>query len=146
MPLTVDDSRPVVNANDLVKRYGTIIAVDGITFAVRPGECFGFLGPNGAGKTTTMKMIYCVQEPTGGELRVLGMNVRTHARAIKARLGVVAQESTLDTALTVRENLVIFARYFEIPWDAARRRADELLAAAHGRAGAHAATRPADPR
>ncbi|MDQ7840872.1 MAG: ABC transporter ATP-binding protein [bacterium] len=116
-----------VQARALVKRYGDLAAVDGISFEVRPGECFGFLGPNGAGKTTTMKMIYCVLPPTSGDLRVLGMDVRTHPRAIKARLGVVTQDNTLDTALTVRENLVIFARYFDIPWRLAGQRADELL-------------------
>ncbi|MDR7482800.1 MAG: ABC transporter ATP-binding protein [Armatimonadota bacterium] len=118
----------VVQAEALTKRYGTLLAVDGITFAVRRGECFGFLGPNGAGKTTTMKMIYCVLPPTAGALHVLGRDVRADARAIKARLGVVAQENTLDSALTVRENLVVFGRYFDLPWAVARRRADELLA------------------
>ncbi len=121
------DSRAVVQATGLVKRYGAVTAVDGIAFAVRPGECFGFLGPNGAGKTTTMKMIYCVLPPTTGELSVLDMDVRTHARAIKARLGVVTQDNTLDSALTVRENLAIFARYYDLPWSLALRRADELL-------------------
>ncbi|MBM3470294.1 MAG: ABC transporter ATP-binding protein [Armatimonadetes bacterium] len=118
---------PTVAARALLKRFGDLAAVDGISFDVRPGECFGFLGPNGAGKTTTMKMVYCVLPPTSGDLRVLGMDVRTHPRAIKARLGVVTQDNTLDTALTVRENLVIFARYFDIPWGLARRRADDLL-------------------
>ncbi|MDI6771728.1 MAG: ABC transporter ATP-binding protein [bacterium] len=116
-----------VAARALLKRYGDLAAVDGVSFDVHPGECFGFLGPNGAGKTTTMKMIYCVLPPTSGELSVLGMDVRAHPRAIKARLGVVTQDNTLDTALTVRENLVIFARYFDIPWRLARQRADELL-------------------
>ncbi|MDR7522856.1 MAG: ABC transporter ATP-binding protein [Armatimonadota bacterium] len=118
---------PVIEARALCKQYGALAAVDGISFEVRPGECFGFLGPNGAGKTTTMKMIYCVLPPTAGDLRVLGMDVRTQPRAIKARLGVVTQENTLDTALSVRENLLIFARYFDIPWPEARRRADGLL-------------------
>ncbi len=118
---------PVVQATNLFKRYGEILAVDGISFAVRPGECFGFLGPNGAGKTTTMKMIHCVLPPTTGDLRVFRMDVRAHPRAIKARLGVVTQDNTLDSSLTVRENLVIFARYFELPWGVARQRADELL-------------------
>jgi lipooligosaccharide transport system ATP-binding protein len=118
---------PVVRARGLEKRYGTLVAVDRVTFEVRPGECFGFLGPNGAGKTTTMKMIYCVLEPSGGDLQVLGMDVRREARRIKARLGVVTQDNTLDSALSVRDNLVIFARYFDLPWGQARRRADELL-------------------
>ncbi len=123
----MDASHAVARAHALVKRYGALVAVDGISFEVRPGECFGFLGPNGAGKTTTMKMIYCVLHPAEGDLSVLGMDVRTHPRAIKARLGVVTQDNTLDTALSVRENLVIFARYFDIPWHVARRRAGDLL-------------------
>ncbi|MDR7419571.1 MAG: ABC transporter ATP-binding protein [Armatimonadota bacterium] len=117
----------VVAARGLEKRYGTLPAVRGITFDVRPGECFGFLGPNGAGKTTTMKMVYCVLQPTAGDLSVLGMDVRAHPRRIKARLGVVTQDNTLDTALSVRENLLIFARYFDLSWDVARQRADALL-------------------
>jgi lipooligosaccharide transport system ATP-binding protein len=123
-----DDPDAVVRAEDLTKRYGPLVAVDGVTFTVRRGQCFGFLGPNGAGKTTTMKMIYCALPPTAGRLQVLGRDVRTQARAIKARLGVVTQENTLDTALSVRENLVLFGRYFDLPWETARRRADELLA------------------
>ncbi len=125
-PVT-DAPLPVVQAQDLEKSYGALQAVDGVSFAVERGECFGFLGPNGAGKTTTMKMIYCVLLPTAGELRVLGLDVRLSPRQIKARLGVVTQDNTLDTALSVRENLLIFARYFDIPWKTARRRADELL-------------------
>ncbi len=120
-------ARPPVQAHGLTKRYNGITAVDGIAFQVRPGECFGFLGPNGAGKTTTMKMIYCVLPPTAGHLSVLDMDVRVHARTIKARLGVVTQDNTLDSALTVRENLVIFARYFDLPWRVARQRAETLL-------------------
>jgi len=118
---------PIVEASALCKSYGKIAAVDGITFTVHPGECFGFLGPNGAGKTTTMKMIYCVFPPTSGQLQVFGIDVRQRPRKIKARLGVVTQDNTLDSALTVRENLMIFARYFDLSWDIARRRADELL-------------------
>ncbi|MDR7456759.1 MAG: ABC transporter ATP-binding protein [Armatimonadota bacterium] len=126
-PTGVPAPVPVIRARGLEKRYGTLVAVDRVAFEVRPGECFGFLGPNGAGKTTTMKMIYCVLEPSAGELTVLGMDVRREARRIKARLGVVTQDNTLDSALSVRENLVIFGRYFDLPWTQARRRADELL-------------------
>jgi lipooligosaccharide transport system ATP-binding protein len=118
---------PVVLAESVSKRYGAVTAVDGVNFRVEPRECFGFLGPNGAGKTTTMKMIYCVLPPTAGHLAVLGMDVHSQARVIKARLGVVTQDNTLDSALTVRENLVIFARYFDLPWRVARRRAETLL-------------------
>jgi lipooligosaccharide transport system ATP-binding protein len=117
----------VVQASGLAKRYGSLVAVDGISFAVEPGECFGFLGPNGAGKTTTMKMIYCVLPLSSGDLRVFDMDVRSRPRAVKARLGVVTQDNTLDSALTVRENLMIFARYFDLSWPVARRRASELL-------------------
>jgi lipooligosaccharide transport system ATP-binding protein len=126
-PGGLDASGAVIQARGLEKRYADLVAVDGVSFAVRPGECFGFLGPNGAGKTTTMKMIYCVLRPTAGDLSVLGMDVQRDPRKIKARLGVVTQDNTLDTALSVRENLLIFARYFDLSWSAARRRADELL-------------------
>jgi lipooligosaccharide transport system ATP-binding protein len=118
----------VVEARDLTKRFGPITAVDRISFDVYAGECFGFLGPNGAGKTTTMKMIYCVARPTSGVLRVFGMDVRSHPRAIKRHLGVVHQATTLDEALTVRENLLVYARYYGLGWREARERADALLA------------------
>jgi len=115
---------PAVEARGLVKRYGDIHAVRGIDFAVRPGECFGFLGPNGAGKTSTMKAIYGLARVDGGELRVLGLDARTHRREIKARLGVVPQEQNLDGELSVRENLVMQAIYHGLPTDG---RIDELL-------------------
>jgi lipooligosaccharide transport system ATP-binding protein len=116
-----------VVARSLAKRYGTFEAVRGIDFQVALGECFGFLGPNGAGKTTTMKMISCSSPPSGGVLEVLGMPV-THPRQIKRRLGVVPQENNLDEEVSVIENLVIFARYFDIPPRVSRPRAAELLA------------------
>jgi lipooligosaccharide transport system ATP-binding protein len=94
---------------------------------VQAGRAFGFLGPNGAGKTSTMKMIACSSPITSGQLSVIGMDPRTQAREIKARLGVVPQIDNLDTELTVRENLEMYARYFDIPGDVARTRADELL-------------------
>ena len=118
---------PAVEARGLVKRYGEITAVRGIDFAVRPGECFGFLGPNGAGKTSTMKAIYGLANIDGGELRVLGLDARTHRREIKSRIGVVPQEQNLDGELTVRENLVMQAVYHGIRADG---RIDELLTSA----------------
>jgi lipooligosaccharide transport system ATP-binding protein len=119
----------LVHARGLVKRYANgFTAVDGVDFDVRPGKAFGFLGPNGAGKTSTMRMIACSSPVTEGELVVIGMDPRTQARQIKARLGVVPQIDNLDTELTVRENLEMYARYFDIPGDVARKRADELLA------------------
>ena len=117
----------LVHARNLTKRFGGFTAVDAIDFDVRPGRAFGFLGPNGAGKTSTMRMIACSSPVTDGELTVIGMDPRTQARQIKARLGVVPQIDNLDQELTVRENLEMYARYFDIPRDVARRRADELL-------------------
>jgi lipooligosaccharide transport system ATP-binding protein len=119
---------PLVLARNLRKTFASFTAVDGIDFEVRAGEAFGFLGPNGAGKTSTMKMIACASPVTSGELRVFGMDPRTDASAIKARLGVVPQSENLDLELTVRENLLMYARYFDIPTRVARQRAEELLA------------------
>ncbi len=116
--------RAAVEARELLKRYGEFTAVDGIEFEVRPRECFGFLGPNGAGKTTTMKMIYGLAAVDGGDLCVLGLDARTERRAIKARIGVVPQEGTLDNELDVRENLAVQALYHGLPSDG---RVDELL-------------------
>jgi lipooligosaccharide transport system ATP-binding protein len=118
----------IVIARGLSKRFGDFVAVKGIDFQVRPNECFGFLGPNGAGKTTTMKMISCSSPPTGGELSVLGMRAWDEGRSIKARMGVVPQENNLDEEVTVLQNLVIYARYFDIPRHVSRPRAEELLA------------------
>src|ERR687891_2186113 len=118
----------LVHARGLTKRYANgFTAVDGVDFDVRPGMAFGFLGPNGAGKTSTMRMIACSSPVTDGELSVIGMDPRTQAREIKARLGVVPQIDNLDTELTVRENLEMYARYFDIPGDVFRKRAQELL-------------------
>ena len=105
----------LIRAHDLTKRFGDFVAVDGIDFEVRRGEAFGFLGPNGAGKSSTMRMIGCVSPPSGGELSVLGMSPVTDGPAIRARLGVVPQEDTLDVELTVRENLLVYGRYFGLP-------------------------------
>ncbi|HEY1359361.1 MAG TPA: ABC transporter ATP-binding protein [Thermoleophilaceae bacterium] len=113
-----------VTARGLVKRYGGIVAVDGIDFEVRAGICFGFLGPNGAGKTTTMKMIYGLAQVDEGELSVLGLDARTERREVKARIGVVPQEQNLDRELTVRENLTVQALYYGVHADG---RIDELL-------------------
>jgi lipooligosaccharide transport system ATP-binding protein len=116
--------RGAVTARRLVKHYGDLVAVDGIDFDVRAGECFGFLGPNGAGKTTTMKMIYGLAAVDDGELSVLGLDVRRQRREVKARIGVVPQEQNLDRELTVRENLTIQALYHGLPADG---HIDELL-------------------
>jgi lipooligosaccharide transport system ATP-binding protein len=119
---------PVIEATGLTKRYGALAAVDGISFAVQGGECFGILGPNGAGKTTTVRMVYGFSPVTAGSLRVFGLDVTRDLPAIKARLGVCQQGNTLDPDLTVAENLLVYSRYFGIPRQAAERRAAELLA------------------
>lgn len=121
-----EDRPSAVLARALTKRYGDFEAVRGVDFVVAEGECFGFLGPNGAGKTTTMRMISCTSPPTGGELSVLGHPV-SGDRWIKARLGVVPQENNLDEEVTVVQNLVIYARYFDVPARVARARSNELL-------------------
>jgi lipooligosaccharide transport system ATP-binding protein len=118
---------PLVVARGLTKRFGELVAVDGIDFDVGRGESFGFLGPNGAGKTSTMRMIGCVSPVTEGTLRVLGMDPAMDGPLIRARLGVVPQQDSLDLELTVEENLVIYARYFDISYRDARERARELL-------------------
>jgi len=123
----VSDVEPLVLARGLVKRFGSFTAVDGIDVEVRPGEAFGFLGPNGAGKSSTMRMIGCVSAPTGGTLRVLGMDPVRDGPAIRARLGVCPQQDSLDMELTLLENLTVYARYFGIPRRVARERAVELL-------------------
>lgn len=103
-----------VEARGLVKSYGSFRAVDGVSFTVRDGECFGILGPNGAGKSTTIKMISCVSPPTAGELLVAGMDVRKKARQVKQILGIVPQDDNLDPDLSVRQNLLVYARYYGI--------------------------------
>lgn len=123
----LDTRRSTLVANGLKKSYGDFEAVKGLDFEVFPGECFGFLGPNGAGKTTTMRMIYGASIPTGGRLQVVGLDARGNERAIKRRIGVVPQENNLDDDLRVRENLLVYGRYFDMPKKAALRRADELL-------------------
>ncbi|MFN7982186.1 MAG: ABC transporter ATP-binding protein [Vicinamibacterales bacterium] len=117
----------LVQAQHLVKRFDSFTAVDGIDFTVRAGEAFGILGPNGAGKSSTMRMIACASPPSGGTLRIFDLDPRVHASAIKARLGVVPQTDNLDAELTVRENLLMYARYFDIAPALARQRTDELL-------------------
>ena len=117
----------LIRARGLTKRFGDFTAVDAIDFDVAPGESFGFLGPNGAGKTSTMRMIGCVSPITAGELSVLGLDPARDGPRIKARLGVVPQQDTLDMELTVRENLIIYGRYFDLSRKEAGRRADELL-------------------
>ena len=124
----VDGADHLVHARGLTKRFGAATAVDGIDVDVAPGEAFGFLGPNGAGKSSTMRMIGCTSPATSGTLRVLGMDPAADGPRIRARLGVVPQQDTLDTELTVFENLLVYGRYFDLPRALIRERASELLA------------------
>jgi lipooligosaccharide transport system ATP-binding protein len=124
---------PMVRARGLRKTYparrgdSAFTAVHGIDFDVRRGETFGFLGPNGAGKSSTMRMIGCVSPVSGGTLRILGLDASSHGADIRARLGSVPQDDALDNELTVRENLVVYGRFFGLARGVVRRRADELL-------------------
>jgi lipooligosaccharide transport system ATP-binding protein len=125
MPETPTTS--LIHARGLTKRFGEFTAVDAIDFDVARGESFGFLGPNGAGKTSTMRMIGCVSPISDGTLRVLDQDPRIDGPTIRARIGVVPQQDTLDTELTVRENLVLYGRYFGLSRAECARRAEELL-------------------
>ncbi len=124
---SVPESDALIHARSLTKRFDQMVAVDSIDFEVRRGEAFGFLGPNGAGKTSTMRMIGCTSPPSSGSLRVIGMDPVTQSSEIKARIGVVPQMDNLDIELTVRENLEMYARYFDVPRDIAGPRIDELI-------------------
>ncbi len=118
---------PAIEARGLVKRYGEMVAVGGIDFDVRQGECLGVLGPNGAGKTTTVRMVCCFTPITEGSVRVFGLDVARHPREVKALLGICPQEDNLDPDFTVEQNLLVYARYFNTPRASARERAGELL-------------------
>jgi lipooligosaccharide transport system ATP-binding protein len=123
----VGAEEPLIHARGLRKQFGALVAVDGIDFDVQPGEAFGFLGPNGAGKSSTMRMIGCVSPPSGGTLRILGLDPVRDGATIRGRIGVVPQADTLDNELSVRENVFVYARYFGLPRKVAREKTDELL-------------------
>jgi lipooligosaccharide transport system ATP-binding protein len=125
MPETPD--APLIHARSLTKRFGEFTAVNAVDFDVASGESFGFLGPNGAGKTSTMRMIACTSPVTEGTLRILGLDPATHGAEIRGRLGVVPQQDTLDTELSVLDNLVIYGRYFGMTRAEARERGRRLL-------------------
>jgi lipooligosaccharide transport system ATP-binding protein len=121
------ESEIIIEAKGLTKKYGELMAVNNIDFQVHKGECFGFLGPNGAGKTTTIKMLNCVLPIASGKLTVAGLDVTEDAREIKKMIGVAPQEDNLDPDFTVFHNLIVYARYFDIPKAEATKRAEELL-------------------
>lgn len=117
----------VIEAHGLTRRYGDLVAVDGLDFTVHQGECFGLLGPNGAGKTSTIRMICCTSPVTAGDLTVEGLDVKTSPRQVRNLLGVVPQEDNLDPDLTVLQNLLVYARYFDLAAMLAQERAWESL-------------------
>jgi lipooligosaccharide transport system ATP-binding protein len=117
----------LVEAENLTKKFGSLVAVDSIKFEIFKGESFGFLGPNGAGKTTTMKMIQAVSPLTEGKLTLAGIDVTAHGREIKGIVGVAPQDDNLDPDFTVFQNLIFYARYFDIPKEKAKTKAEELL-------------------
>jgi lipooligosaccharide transport system ATP-binding protein len=121
------DGQSLIVAAGLTKRFGSFVAVDAVDFTVHRGEAFGFLGPNGAGKSSTMRMIGCVAPVTAGSLSVLGMDPTVDGPQIRAKLGVVPQQDTLDLALTVRENLLVYGRYFGMSRARLRPKVAELL-------------------
>jgi lipooligosaccharide transport system ATP-binding protein len=118
---------PLIQAQNVVKRFGSFIAVDGISFSVDKGEFFGLLGPNGAGKTSAIRMTYGFSPLTSGQMHLFGLDIQTQWRQIRARLGICHQDNTLDPDLTVEQNLLIYARYFEMDKTWAKARAEELL-------------------
>ena len=120
-------SGTVISAENLAKTYGDVAAVDGISFTVQAGESFGLLGPNGAGKSTTMKMIGGVTRRSAGRLTIMGLDPDTHGPEVRAHLGVVPQQDNLDEELRVRDNLLVYGRYFGLPMSYLRPKADELL-------------------
>ena len=118
---------PVIEARELTKTYGDLRAVDTISFEVASGESFGLLGPNGAGKSTTMRMIGGTSLRTSGTLTVNGLDPEVHGPQVRANLGVVPQQDNLDTKLRARDNLIMYGRYFGLPYSYLRGKADELL-------------------
>ena len=119
--------KTAIHARNLTKRFDEFTAVNGISFDIAEGECFGFLGPNGAGKTSTMKMLSCVSPVSGGDLLVDGKDVRANQRSIKLALGIVSQSDSLDPDLSVLQNLLTYARYFNMSREFANQRAWEAL-------------------
>ena len=117
----------LVKAENVSKKFGDLVAVDSINFEILKGESFGFLGPNGAGKTTIMRMIQSVSPLTSGKLTLAGMDVTERNREIKALIWVAPQDDNLDPDFTVFQNLTVYARYYDIPKEKGKAKAEELL-------------------
>ena len=116
-----------INASNLSKHFGDIVAVDNINFSVHRGECFGLLGPNGAGKSSTIRMITCSSPLTSGQLIVNGLNVNDEQRSVKSHIGIVPQNDNLDPDLPVKQNLEVYARYYGLDKQLIRKRVEEQL-------------------
>jgi len=117
----------VLRVAGLRKSYGTNEVVRGLDFSIHRGECFGLLGPNGAGKTTTLRCCLGLIDPDSGTIELVGEPVPQAARAARVRVGVVPQMDNLDPDFTVTENLVIYGRYFGIPYATLATRIPKLL-------------------
>ena len=117
----------IITVQGLIKDYNGLRAVDRVGFSINQGECFGFIGPNGAGKTTILRIVCCYMQPTAGTVTVFGLDVTKHPSQIKARLGIMPQDNNLDPDLNVLENLVVYARYFDIQKKEGNSIARELL-------------------
>jgi ABC-2 type transport system ATP-binding protein len=126
--MTHAQEQAAIQAVDLVKRYGEVTALDGLSFTVRPGTVFGLLGPNGAGKSTTIKILTTLSTPTSGSATVAGIDVLTRPNDVRRAIGVVTQASGTDPQATGRENLLLVARVHGMRGRAAKERVDELLA------------------
>lgn len=127
MSAATPEAYSVIQVKDVVKKYQDKIAVNGISFEIKKGECFGLLGPNGAGKSTLMRLMYGSAQLTDGEMYILGLNIKKNEREVKSRIGVVPQDDGLDSDLNVQENLLMFANYFRIEKSIAYDRATTLI-------------------
>ena len=116
-----------ISAEHLVRRFGSVTAVDGVSFTVEPGEIFGFLGPNGSGKTTVIKMLTGLLPLTGGEANVLGIDVRKDPEGVRENIGYMSQNFSLYTDLTVTENLTFYGRVYGLPPERLRKRLHEIV-------------------
>ena len=127
----------IVVADNLVKKFGELTAVNGVSFEVRSGEVFGFLGPNGAGKTTTIDMLCTLLKPTSGNARVNGYDISHERNEVRESIGLVFQDPSLDDRLTARENLEFHAHVYHVPRGLRHERVDEVLRTVSlaGRAG-----------
>src|SRR5204863_2299855 len=124
-------SEPMIEVDNLTKRFGTFTAVDHVSFQVGKGSIFGFLGPNGSGKSTVIRMLCGILEPTEGTGRIAGRDVVQESEAIKEMIGYMSQKFSLYDELTVNENLIFSGRLYGLSGRALAKRRDELIAVTH---------------